>query len=116
MARSAKERKQAAREASRSAIISAGRRTSKVTSWVDPRLKKCAKKSEVHPAFLPTLREPVGMSVEARFMELRPDSYSPIDWFALFHSDETLWPAIVEEAEWELTLTDGLEDDNNEQS
>jgi hypothetical protein len=99
----AKERKQQAAEKSREAVKkSKGRRSGRVTTYVSHKAKKPGRpKRAINPAFVPKMEKPKGLSDEARFMELRPAGWSPIDWLRLFTPDEELWEAIVEEAEYE---------------
>lgn len=96
---SAKERKRAAAKPKLS-----GRRAGRMTTYVDHSIKVKRRKSEVHPSFFERgLRTPSGLSAEARFMELRPEGFSTLDWFRLFDPDEEMWEALAEEAIWEMT-------------
>lgn len=103
MPKSARERKQKARERSKEAV-KVSRRAGRVTTFVSQKAKQ-PKPAKAKTAYVPEMRKPKGLSAAARFMELRPNGYSPIDWWELFHPDEELWPAIVEEAEYVRDMT-----------
>ncbi len=57
------------------------------------------------------MAKPVGLSVEARFMEMKPDGYHVLDWWRLFTIDESQWDDILEEVLWDATSNDGLEEE-----
>lgn len=47
------------------------------------------------------LRFPQGLSLEAQWMEHRPQTWCPLEWFNLFDRDLEMWPFIIEIAESE---------------
>lgn len=52
-------------------------------------------------AWMYQMRVPAGLSPRAQWMELRPATIHPWEWWHLYDDDKELWPFIIEIAEEE---------------
>jgi transcriptional regulator with XRE-family HTH domain len=95
----ARERKLAVRQRSAEACLKSGKKTSKVRTFsIKPQDKTKQQKPRHSKAFYPVMAKPREPSLEARFMDLKPEGMYVIDWWRNYTPDESLWPDMVEEA------------------
>lgn len=79
----------------------ASRRSGKVT--IVKAAKRTTKSATINAAWKYPYQKPKGLSVEARWMELKPEGWNMLDWFRLFDPNEDLWESLWAEA-YESTL------------